>query len=93
MDWIKDTLANPNAERFQGWVSRRAADGSRTGQYVATRRTELLHGNFIVVIQFSMGSNGVPQANFITCFVANRPNVTKIRSFPRWDMQKCLDRL
>lgn len=83
IDWIKATLENPDATRYQGWNSRKKT-------YEPHRRVEVVYENFVVVLQISKKRNGTLKANFITCYQADN-SIGKIRNSPEWEYETCLN--
>lgn len=82
MSWIKLTLEHPQSDLFKGW-------NKATKQYDDDRRVSVVFGDFVVVIQLSLKSDGSLKGNFITCYVADN-SINKIRNSPKWDRDKCL---
>ena len=85
MDWIGATLSNPSAIRYQGWNASRR-------RFEPTRRVDLLHEEFVVVLRLGLRRNGALKANFITCFQADN-SIAKIRRSPLWTAEACLNAL
>ena len=85
MSWIKLTLEHPQADLFKGW-------NKATKQYDDDRRVSVVFGDFVVVIQLSLKSDGGLKGNFITCYVADN-SINKIRNSPKWDREECLLKL
>ena len=85
MSWIKLTLEHPQADLFKGW-------NKATKQYDDDRRVSVVFGDFVVVIQLSLKSDGGLKGNFITCYVADN-SINKIRNSPKWDKYECLLKL
>jgi hypothetical protein len=82
MDWIRHTLQNANADKYQGWDKRKK-------KYMLDRRVSVVYEDFVVVISLSLNRNGELKGNFITCYQADN-SISKIRSSPLWDKQECL---
>ncbi|MCK9371909.1 MAG: hypothetical protein M0P91_01825 [Sulfuricurvum sp.] len=85
INWIKDTLENPNAVLYQGW-------DFKTKQYKPDGRVSVVYGDFVVVIRLSLNKSGVLKGNFVTCYEADN-SISKIKSSPLWDKKECLDYL
>ncbi|WP_339865062.1 hypothetical protein [Paremcibacter congregatus] len=85
IDWIKATLANPAADRYQGWNARKKI-------YEPVRRVDVVYEDFVVVIAISKDRNGRLKGNFITCYQADN-SIGKIRQSPVWDYQACVNAL
>ena len=85
MEWIAATLSDPSSDRYKGWVR-------RIREPVPTRRAEILHENFVVVIRFRMTQDGTVLAYFVTCYQADE-SVGTIRSSPIWNERDCIDAL
>jgi hypothetical protein len=85
IDWIKATLLDPNADRYQGW-------DARARQYQPTRRVEVVYEDFVVVLQLGRKLNGDLKAQFVTCFKADN-SIGKIRTSPLWTLQDRLNAL
>lgn len=81
MDWIVATLQDPNSDRFQGWCSRKKV-------HEPHRRVEVVHEDFVVVLQISKSQQGVLKANFVTCYHADR-SINAIRKSPLWSRDDC----
>lgn len=81
MDWIRLTLQNAAADRFQGWNKRKRS-------YEPHRRVEVVHEDFVVVLQISRKNNGNLKAKFITCYQADN-SIGRIRQSPAWDRLAC----
>lgn len=81
MDWIRLTLADAAADRYQGWNKKAKA-------YEPHRRVEVVHENFVVVLQISKKKDGTLKAKFITCFQADN-SIARIRTSPAWNRQDC----
>ncbi len=56
MGWIKLTLQDATADRFQGW-------NKKTKSYEPHRRVEVVHENFVTVLQISRKRNGQLRPN------------------------------
>lgn len=81
MDWIKQTLQNPAAERYQGWDQVKK-------KHDPVRRVDVVFEKFVVVLQLTKKQNGTLGAKFITCFQADN-SIAKIRRSPRWNREDC----
>lgn len=82
IDWIKPTLAHPDADLFQGWVK-------TTKKHDATRRVAVVYENFVVVLNMGLKMNGSLKAKFVTCYQADN-SIGKIRTGPAWTRDDCL---
>lgn len=76
MDWIANTLANPNSPCLQGWVRRK-------GVHDPTRRVTVGLQDFAIVVGLRDGRDSKLKANFITCYVADQ-SAHLIRKSPKW---------
>lgn len=85
MNWIAATLADPTADRFQGW-------DSKNGRYDVTRCVSVVFGDFVVVIRLGKKADGTLKANFVTCYEADN-SIGKIRQSPLWNKEDCLNAL
>lgn len=85
LDWIASALADPSAQRFQGW-------SSRTKRHDPTRRVTVVMGDFVVVISLGRRRDGILKASFITCFKADN-SMAKIQAAPAWSLEDCLNAL
>ncbi|WP_295810963.1 hypothetical protein [uncultured Nitratireductor sp.] len=85
MDWIPAALADPNADCFQGWNSKKRCHDS-------TRRVAVVIDDFVIVIGIWQRRDRSLRANFITCYQADK-SIWKIRQSPRWTLQECLNAL
>ena len=72
MLWIKDTLADPNADMYDGYES-------KTRKYNPNKRISVVKGNYVVVIELQKGGH----ATFITAYVADN-SIDKIKLSPKW---------
>jgi len=72
MMWIKEVLADPEAEMYIGYESK-----SRTLSH--NKRISVVKGDYVVVIQLYSERD----ARFITAYVADN-SIEKIRSNPKW---------
>lgn len=81
MDWIRLTLQDAGADRFQGW-------NKATKTYEPHRRVEVVHEDFVVVLQISRKRNGRLKAKFVTCYQADN-SIGLIRQSPQWSRQDC----
>ena len=71
MLWIKDVLADPDAEMFDGYES-------KTRKYNSNKRVSVVKGNYVVVIEMQKGGH----ATFITAYVADN-SIEKIKQSPK----------
>ena len=85
MDWIKATLADPNADWFQGW-------DNKNKRIDETSRVEVVYENFVVILAFSLKCDGTLKANFVTCYQADN-SIDKIRNNPAWNKHICIRKL
>lgn len=85
MDWIKATLESAEAEVFMGW-------NKYSKSIEEHRRVSVVYESFVVVIELSLKKCGALKGNFVTCYIADQ-SIGKIRSSPKWDLEKCLDKL
>lgn len=85
MDWIRATLADPSAVRYQGWDSKNRC-------YDPGRRVDLVYEDFVVVLVLGLKRDGTLKANFITCYQADN-SIGKIRRSPLWTAGDCLNAL
>lgn len=85
MDWIAAALADPGAQRFQGWLKRER-------RHDPTRRVTVVMGDFVVIIALRKRRDGRLKANFITCFKADN-SIGKILRAPLWTREGCLSAL
>ena len=81
MDWIRLTLQHATADRFQGWNKKKKT-------YEPHRRVEVVHEDFVVVLQMSLKQNGQLKAKFVTCYQADN-SIGLIRKSPQWNRQDC----
>lgn len=81
MDWIRLTLQDPTADRFQGWNKNKKT-------YEPHRRVDVVHEDFVVILQISRKQNGELKAKFVTCYQADN-SIARIRQSPLWDRQSC----
>jgi hypothetical protein len=81
MDWIRLTLEDAAADRLQGWNKAKKA-------HEPHRRIEVVHGNFVVILQIGLKEDGQLKAKFVTCFEADN-SIGLIRSAPPWNRQDC----
>ena len=79
MDWIAAALADPGAQRFQGWLKRER-------RHDPTRRVT------VVIIALSKRRDGRLKANFITCYRADN-SIGKIIGAPLWTREDCVNAL
>ena len=85
MEWVAAALADPSAQRFQGWHA-------RTKRYDPTRRVTVIMGDFVVVIALSRRRDGKLKGAFLTCYQADN-SIAKIRASPPWSLEDCLNAL
>lgn len=85
MDWIAATLADPAAERFQGWLKKER-------RYDPTRCVNVVFEDFVVVLSLGLRADGALKANFLTCIKADN-SIGKIRTSPLWTQEDCVDAL
>lgn len=85
MNWIAAALADPGAQRFQGWHGREK-------RYDPTRRVTVVMGDFVIVIGIRQNRDRSLKANFMTCYQADN-SIGKVRQSPIWTMQECLNAL
>lgn len=84
IDWIKKTLQDPNADRYQGW-------DKKNKKYDKSRRVTVVMGNYIVVIVVRQNKRtGDQTGHFITAYVADTPakrgrpsTIDRIRRSPK----------
>lgn len=81
MDWIRLTLQDAGADRFQGWNKKKKT-------YEPHRRVEVVHEDFVVVLQISRKQNGQLKGKFVTCYQADN-SIGRIRQSPLWNRQDC----
>jgi hypothetical protein len=79
MDWIKETLINPNADLYQG-------RDKRNNSYNQDRRISVVYEGFVVIIDIT--KKGVQKdpvgATFVTAYPADDYAIKKIKSAPKW---------
>ncbi len=85
MGWIRATLVDPAAIRYQGFDKKR-------NRYDPARRVDLLYEDFVVVLALGLRRDGALRANFITCFQADN-SIGRIRNSPLWTREDCLNAL
>lgn len=83
IDWIKPTLTSPDATLYTGYIS-------ATDSYDPGRRVAALFGEFVVIVNLSIGKNDVIKAQFNTCFVADA-SIDQIRKAPLWTKEACIE--
>ena len=81
MDWIKPTLEDQVTDWYQGYLKKYSV-------YVPTRSVSIAYDNFVVILKYKTSSVGL-SAEFITCYVANKYNIRKIRTSPLWNVDIC----
>lgn len=82
IDWIKATLAHPQATLFEGW-------DSVTRRHDSTRRVAVVYEDFVVVVAMGLKVSGELKANFVTCYQADN-SIGKIKTSPTWSRADCL---
>ncbi len=85
LDWISETLTNPGATRYQGYVR-------KTRSYDPTRCVGVVLEDFVVVLALSLRTDGQLKGEFVTCYQADN-SIGKIRKSPLWDKALCLAEL
>lgn len=85
MDWIIETLTNPAATRYQGYIR-------ATKKYDPTRCVGVVLEDFVVVLSLSLARGGCLKANFVTCYKADN-SIGKIQTSPLWDRATCVAEL
>lgn len=85
MDWIRATLAHPDARLYFGW-------NKATRCYDEGRRVSVIYENFVVVIELGLTRKNELRANFVTCYVADA-SIEAIENSPIWSKEKCLENL
>ena len=85
MDWIAAALADPGAQRFQGWLKRERRHDPK-------RRVTVVMGDFVVIVALRMRRDGRLKANFITCYRADS-SIGKILGAPLWAREDYLNAL
>lgn len=81
MGWIKLTLEDGTADRFQGW-------NKKTKSYEPHRRVEVVHEEFVVVLQIGRKKDGQLKARYVTSYLADN-SIGLIRQSPAWNRQDC----
>lgn len=79
MLWIKDALADPEAELYVGYDKERRS-------YDNSRRVAVVKGDYTVIIRLKDDQN----AKFVTAYVADN-SIEKIRTSPQWTKKKDAD--
>lgn len=77
--WIKDVLADRDAELYIGY-------DKKTKSYNNSSRVAVVKGDYVVVINLKDKEN----AKFVTAYVADN-SVDKIRNSPTWKIKKDAD--
>lgn len=85
LDWIAETLTNPAATRYQGYVR-------KTRSYDPTRCVGVVLEDFVVVLALGLKADGQLKGEFVTCYQADN-SIGKIRQSPLWDKALCLAEL
>lgn len=85
LDWILETLTNPAASRYQGYLR-------KTRTYDPTRCVGVVLEDFVVVLGLGLRSDGQLKGKFVTCYKADN-SIGKIRQSPLWDQALCLAEL
>ena len=80
IDWIKETLENPNSDLRCGWIS-------KIKKIDCSRRVAIVNKNYVVIIKISSNKDKILKANFITAFVADK-SIDKILKMPKWKPKK-----
>lgn len=78
LPWIKTTLENPNAELYQGWIT-------KTRSVDPARRVSVAYGDYVVVIELSLRQTGDIKANFVMAFLMEE-GADKVRGNPKWSL-------
>jgi hypothetical protein len=81
VDWIQATIADPNADLYQGW-------DSYHGAYDPNTRVAHAFDDYVVIIRFSKVRAGFWVADFVTAYVAET-NIGLIITSPKWDIKNC----
>ena len=76
IDWIKETLEDPNADLRCGWIKKKNKINFK-------RRVAIVNNNYIVIILIGKKKDGSLKANFITAFIADK-SINKILKMPNW---------
>lgn len=82
IDWIKETLENPNALTLKGWDKAKK-------KYTTGTRVNIVFGDFVVIISIRITRKGTLKGKFITCYVADN-SIGKILKSPRWTKEAFL---
>jgi hypothetical protein len=78
IDWIAEALRDGVAELHLGWDAEKE-------RHREDRRSCLVGGNYLVVIQFTNGDS----ATLITAYVvSDQPTLARIKNDPRWDSKR-----
>jgi hypothetical protein len=76
IDWIEETLRNPNNDLYQGW--------NRDKKIIDPhKRVAVAFNDYAVIIRIKKTKAGKLKAEFITAYVADN-SINMIRSNPRW---------
>ena len=86
MNWIEATLTDPQTQRLQGYLSK-----SKT--HDPSRRVELRHENFIVVLIMGIKRDGSLKAEFLTCYAVHNNRLPKVQQAPIWNKTDCIKAL
>lgn len=83
MDWIRETLINPDSKPRQGW-------DTNSNCLNPNRRVTVLYERFVVVIRCWWKCGKKLDAEFVTCFIADDADTIRlILAKPRWQKEKC----
>lgn len=76
INWIKETLEDPNADLRCGWDKKKK-------KIDCSRRVAIVNNDYVVIISISKRRNGTLKAQFITAYVADK-SINKILRMPKW---------
>jgi hypothetical protein len=76
IDWIKDTLENPDSKLYVGWDKAKK-------RYDSASRVAVVYEEFVVVIRITATANGTRKGQFVTAYLADN-SIGNIRGSPRW---------
>jgi hypothetical protein len=76
INWIKDTLENPDSELYVGWDKTKK-------RYDSASRVAVVYEEFVVVIRITTAANGTRKGQFVTAYLADN-SIGKIRANPKW---------
>ena len=83
IDWIRETLVNPNSNPRQGW-------DTKNNCIDKSRRVSVVYERFVVIIRVWQKKDETLTAEFVTCFQAdNDETIRSIRAKPRWTKEDC----